>query len=241
MKTLRLPVLVAWVVMGPLAAAQTVQHARSNRVSVYLLGAGVEGNVTVQGQSAEIDASFSDIWSNLEFGLMVNMRSETERYAFSFDGILLALEGESTATARTVDVDQWIAEFSGAYRVNPNFEAYAAARITGIGTEITTAGAGGGRVKRTVNWVDPVVGVRVVQPLSSRWSLVARGDVGGFGVGADFTWQALAFLQYSTSGTFSIFAGYRILDVEYESGEGTSHYVYDVTTSGPGAGVSWNF
>jgi hypothetical protein len=65
--------------------------------------------------------------------------------------------------------------------------------------------------------------------------------LGGFGVGANFTWRALVFLQYSTSESFAIFAGYRILDVEYESGEGASLYADNMTTSGPAVGLSWSF
>jgi len=41
-------------------------------------------------------------------------------------------------------------------------------------------------------WRDPYIGARVLHRIDERWTLIAYGDVGGFGVGWDLTWQALA-------------------------------------------------
>jgi hypothetical protein len=47
-----------------------------------------------------------------------------------------------------------------------------------------------------VGWVDPLVGLRLRHQFAPGWNFVASGDVGGFGVGSKFSWQALAALNY---------------------------------------------
>lgn len=44
----------------------------------------------------------------------------------------------------------------------------------------------------TVDWVDPFVGARWMQSVAPGQSILVRGDIGGFGAGSDFSWQALA-------------------------------------------------
>ena len=44
----------------------------------------------------------------------------------------------------------------------------------------------------SVDWVDPVVGGRIRYNLVPGQDFILRGDVGGFGVGSQFTWNALA-------------------------------------------------
>ena len=51
----------------------------------------------------------------------------------------------------------------------------------------------------TLEWVDPFVGLRVRHQLSPGSELQFLGDVGGFGVGSDFTWQLFGGYA-STSG-----------------------------------------
>ena len=47
----------------------------------------------------------------------------------------------------------------------------------------------------SANWVDPLVGLRLRHQFSPGWNFVASGDVGGFGVGSKFSWQALSCPQ----------------------------------------------
>lgn len=87
------------------------------------------------------------------------------------------------------------------------------------------------------DWVDPYIGVRVQHPFADRWTLVGYGDVGGFGVGSDFTWQALAGLNYDFSKTVSGRFGHRYLSVDYDK----SGFLYDMDTCGLFAGVGFRF
>jgi hypothetical protein len=54
--------------------------------------------------------------------------------------------------------------------------------------------AGGRAISRSgsVDWADPFVGARVRYAVAPGHEPFVRGDVGGFGVGSDFSWQGVA-------------------------------------------------
>jgi hypothetical protein len=68
-----------------------------------------------------------------------------------------------------------------------------------------------------------------------------RGDVGGFGAGSDFSWQAMATLnmELCETGGHQIdgYLGYRALSVDYSEGA----YSYDVLQHGPIMGLTMKF
>ena len=95
------------------------------------------------------------------------------------------------------------------------------------------AGLGGG-LDLGDSWVDPVVGGRLVQDLAEDWFLTARGDLGGFGVGSDFSWNVQGGVGYEVSNSFSLVLQYKALDVDFQNDEAGSDFLsYDTTTHGP--------
>jgi opacity protein-like surface antigen len=85
------------------------------------------------------------------------------------------------------------------------------------------------------DWVDPYVGVRAQHPLAERWTLVGYADVGGFGVGSEFAWQAAAGVNYEFSKSIVDKFAYRYLYVDYDK----DGFRYDMENSGVylGAGI----
>ena len=94
-----------------------------------------------------------------------------------------------------------------------------------------------GVADRDRDWVDPVVGARGTAELNEDWSLQWRGDIGGFGVGSDFSFQLLAGLRYAFHESGHLAFGYRHLDVDYDD----DGLVYDSAFSGPILGLLWGF
>ena len=94
----------------------------------------------------------------------------------------------------------------------------------------------------SAGWVDPLVGLRLRHQFAPGMNFVASGDVGGFGVGSKFSWQALAALNYDfyvhNGITWSGMAGYKALFVDYSKGSGPTHFEYDMTMHGPIFGVT---
>ena len=68
---------------------------------------------------------------------------------------------------------------------------------------------------------------------AKKWLFQLRADVGGFGIGSDFTWQGQADVGYRFSKLFQLGLGYRFIGIDYENGEGSDRFKYDVDTYGP--------
>jgi len=77
-------------------------------------------------------------------------------------------------------------------------------------------------------WWDPYVGVGARYNLSKAFYLTAKGDIGGFGVGSELTWQASGALGCQITRYIFVEAGYRYLYTDYNH----NGFVYDVTQSG---------
>ena len=96
-----------------------------------------------------------------------------------------------------------------------------------------------------VSWVDPVIGARLRHQLAPNWNLVVSGDVGGFGAGSRFSWQAIAAIDYefakTQNVTWSGMLGYKALYVDYTRGSGLDAYEFDMTMHGPIFGVTARF
>jgi hypothetical protein len=97
----------------------------------------------------------------------------------------------------------------------------------------------------SIDWVDPVVGARFRHHLAPGQDLMLRADVGGFGAGSKFSWNAVAAYSWEIAVrdgvTYSGVLGYRALDVDYEQGTGINRYVYDVLQHGPITGLTIGF
>jgi hypothetical protein len=163
-------------------------------------------------------------------------------------------------------VQMFIAEVAAAYevaRLDPGtaFDLYAGGRVwwqraeadfaisgtlTGLGPlGLTLTKDGTVSANANVSWVDPVVGARLRHTFRPGLDLVVSGDVGGFGAGSKFSWQALAVLNYEFKRTkdvsWNAMIGYKALNVDYSKGAGTTLYEYDMTMYGPIFGITARF
>ncbi len=87
------------------------------------------------------------------------------------------------------------------------------------------------------SWTDPLIGMRYNHLLNDRWSVTAMGNIGGFGYGSEFQWEALVQASWKWSENISVAGGYRHLDVEFEEGR----EVIDLILTGPYVALAFNF
>jgi len=113
--------------------------------------------------------------------------------------------------------------------------------LPGFTVEGNRAFAGGGDVA----WVDPLIGMRLRHRFVPGHELTLSGDVGGFGIGSDFSWQAIGAYSFevvrTASATWSGLIGYRALYVDFSKGSGTTRYGYDMLQHGPLVGLTLRF
>ena len=95
-----------------------------------------------------------------------------------------------------------------------------------------------------LEWVDPVVGGRLRHEIAPGEELDLEGDVGGFGVGSEFSWQVVGTYGFDTMclGTpLHAVVGYRALAVDFsETGAHGRNGVDDVQY-GPLLGASFRW
>jgi hypothetical protein len=95
-----------------------------------------------------------------------------------------------------------------------------------------------------LEWVDPFIGARIRHQLASGSELVFEGDVGGFGAGSDFSWQALGTYAFDMNcfGTpLRTVVGYRALAVDYSTNGRFGQNTLDIVQHGPVMGVKFRW
>jgi hypothetical protein len=206
-------------------------------VSLYGLAAGMSGDVTVRGVPADLNVGFDEIAENLEFGAMGKIRIGYERWGLTTDVVYMGLGASKNGVS--ADFDQWMVEPTLSYRVSKSIEILAGARYNNLSGEIT--GPFGRNPSGTQEWWDPIVGANVSLPLGENFSFNLRGDIGGFGVSSDVTWQVFPYVGWQFAEWGSLQAGYRWVYADYETGNGPDQFKYDVLTQGGQIGVTFHF
>jgi hypothetical protein len=80
------------------------------------------------------------------------------------------------------------------------------------------------------SWIDPTIGVRLSSTRTAKFWAMIRGDVGGFGVGSDMSWQVRALASIRLSNTFDLGFAVKVTDVDYDNGKtGIDHYATNAT------------
>ena len=212
-----------------------------HRISLYLWGAGLSGNVGNAAGSSPVDVSFGDILDNMEAAFMGNYRLKANKWAFGLDYIYLNISPTSDTPPATVDIKQSILELTGGYGLAPGLEVLAGIRYVDVSMNATldilpTPPS----ISGEDDWVDPIIGLDYRTKLSDKWLFYGRGDIGGFKVGSDVTWQLAAYLGYVPSKNWNLFAGYRHLDFDYKS-DNENRFFYDMGISGPLIGFGYFF
>ena len=242
------------VVAGAMVLAAGLPHTASalestgwdHSILLYLMGPSIEGEVGVGPITGDVDLDPSDVLENLEFGAMVGYRAQKERWSVLVDLIYMDLAqggmGDRGLATAEVGFDQLTLGFSGGYAIGRGTDVLFGVRWFDVSGDI--------RLESPINsqradfgddWLDPLVGLRWEAPLGERWRFVGLGDVGGFGVGSDFTWQVSLSFHARISKSISALLGYRHLDIDRESGSGPDRFLMKVSESGPAVGLKIGF
>lgn len=225
------------------------------QVTPYLWAASIKGTVSPfkRAPSMAIEKPFKDIIDNLNFGGFLDIWVRHNRYVLSSDIMYvsttdshnigaLPMIGPTRGLSADVDTRQFSASLKAGYRVydTPDLtvDLLAGARLWRISNDVTVRYADYSvKHGERFGWVDPLIGLRIFYNINPKLSLQAQADVGGAGIGAEKTWQALATANYAFTKHFSASIGYKALGVDYRSGG----HVFDTRLRGPVAGLTYRF
>ena len=206
----------------------------------------LDGTTGPDGFATELDMGFDDIVQDLKMYASLQVEARYERWGFVADGFYAAL-GSSGHTPRlhdNVDVDlkQLLAEFEVLYRVaeSPTYfvDVYAGVRYNSLKLDLDFSGRKIDSFKSAnKDWADPIVGLRSQWNINDSWYLAGKGDIGGFGVNSDFTWNLQATVGYNITPCISVEAGYRYFDTNYDQ----DGFTYDMAEKGALIGFNFMF
>jgi hypothetical protein len=241
MKVARVLLFAATAVLLPSAVRPAAAQEWQFYGAAYAWLAGLDGTIGAgpAGGGQPVEASFSDLASYIDFAAAGHFEARNAKVVLLTDINYVGLGAERDADVEgvpvTIDMDynQWIIEAGGGYRISENFDALLVGRyyIQDLGGTVTSIG-GDESGETSHKWADMYVGGRYSNVLGGKWVVSVRGDV-GFG-GSDIAWFGNALVGYRLGKTLSLGLAYRVLSLDYETGEGVDYYKYDVTMDGVG-------
>ena len=242
--------LLAAALVTSAATGAGAQSADAWQVTVvpYMMGASMSGTTAVGGQELDIDMSASDISSNLQFGAMGLVVARKGSWGVGGDALWMSLGANGTApgplgVTGSADMSQGGFAFYGLRRLGAAADLVFGGRVNYLSANLRlNAPLQVRSVEDSKTWFDPIVGVQLRTPDSGkRWHAQVYTEIGGFGVGSDFTWQIYPTVGVRLTGRASLELGYRWLDIDYETGDDATLFKYDVLTQGPVAGFAFRF
>src|SRR5262245_49046658 len=221
---------------APLAAAEDEWRFT---FAPYLWLATTTGDAEADSTpSVPIDLSFGNLLADFDFTFMfaADLRNEASPWALSFDSIYLRFQSERSAGDVTQEFR--LLETDGSYRFGEGatgLELLGGVRWISGQMDIDVNGGPDG--DGDASWLEPVVGLRWITPFAENWNFVARGDVGGLGVGPDSSWQALAQAVWTVSDRVGWAFGWRYFALDYSHAD----VDWDLALSGQFAGLLIRF
>ena len=225
----------------------------------YMWFMAMDGNVNVRGQRASVHESMSDVIKETDFAAMVHLEARKGRWGFFIDPMYSYFTSDGSVGPVDVKVktDWWLVGLGGFYRLTEwqgggeaNQQGFLDVILGGrywsvdnkIDVDVPMMGVVS--VKKSTDWVDPFVGLRLRAYLTKKFFIDARGDIGGanaFGSSSYFTWNAHAGVGYHLSKNTALWAGYRALYVNRANGHGDNRFSWNVTLYGPLFAVGFRF
>jgi hypothetical protein len=239
-------IVLALAFVCPLAYAEDSSGTKEWEFKVapfYLWAVNLDGDVGMKGVIAPLKLDFGDIFDSLEGLFTAHFEGWwRQKWGLLFDVSYINISDGQATPVVTVDVDfeNVMTEFVGFYRFTEGrhaLEPLAGIRYMYTETKVDILGVPLG-VKETEDWVDPIIGARYKYSINEKWNVSLRGDIGGFGAGSDFTWNLAGLIHFQPWKNVGFTGGYRALDVDYQSGSGSSKFTYDILMQGPILGVN---
>jgi len=228
----------------------------------YLWFISVSGDATIKGASASVDASFRDVWDELNLGIMALVQARWKRFGAYADVIYAHLQAEngiSRGGSVSSDFTSVITDVVGFYRLGPfrlgnrsngaapnvivdpyvGFRSWSLRTRFNIRTRVLpTLSARSDQV-----WFDLITGARTNWNFTDRWNMKLQADIGGGS--SDLTTQGILTFGYRFDmwgdKNANVQLGYRVMYTDYATGQGRDRFALRATIYGPILGLGVRF
>ena len=227
-------------------------------VTPYFMAPNMDGKAGLGKLETQVSQSPSDIFSNLNWGVMGSVEVNNGNWGVNFDVNYMNLDlTPKDITRLSVTGHQAAYTATILKRIHENAWIYIGARYSDMGVQfgcqsncLPNGGInlpnGGANIpaidtKRNKSWGEPLAGFRAELPFNDKFDLTFTADVGGFGQGSEVSVNVWPQLGIRLGGTSKAMIGYRLIYVKHESEDDGRAFVYDVLTFGPTAGLEFRF
>jgi hypothetical protein len=207
-------------------------------------------------------AYFDFVWSK------VQMPKSAASYSNPIGGVTLSAQANAAVTSSLTIVEAGgvyeLANWPGSGGSSTSLDAFAGIRYWNTSAQINLDLTGTldfsdprlGRFDRSksigvadtgsLQWVDPLIGLRVRHIFTPNQQIAARADIGGFGIQGSslFSWQLVGVYSYTwqfSGYTLSALGGYRALSTSVSFDSGINQSGLNLLIHGPLLGLSVKF
>jgi len=217
--------------------------AFSFSINPYIWFMAVGGTVGYgpDGGKYAFNKSFSDAVKYLKMAAAAAGKFKYKQVSFVYDISYVNLKGFGTEvpqgngivssnwTVKQTLYDLFLSYLFPSKNKNTMIDIYVGTRIWAVETEATfilndTLHTESGNIPPgeykdpafSNTWVDPVIGVNSEFRLGKQWFAYAKGDIGGFSVNSQMTWQLTAGAAYLISPNWPVSLGFKYVGVNYD-------------------------
>jgi opacity protein-like surface antigen len=241
MKTLRTALWIA-LLCAPFAHAEEKETWEVS-VQPYIWALGNEVRIaTTEYDRSDYTGYIDALLNQYQYGFLWTTTARKGNWGLYMDGHFVRLKDSARELGLPYDSDIRQMLFEGAvmYRFGGEddfAELFAGARYFRMKSAVDVKIVG--EFNDLFDWFEPLVGLRLSHAMGKdkKWRCEVAGDIGGFEIGSDFTWQASAMLSYQFSERRNFSIGYRHIDIEYFDAPNR----YESEMSGPVIGFGYKF
>ncbi|MGE4374080.1 MAG: hypothetical protein AB7E29_14530 [Xanthobacter sp.] len=248
--------VAAPVASMPVKAVQPTVEDWRFQVSVYGWLTALNGDVGIRNMpTSSVNMSIGDVLGKLDGALMASALARKGNWLFLADVVYARLSEDQFTTRRGggvlgVGLKQTVLSGLVGYMLpltppGLDLAVTAGARYVNLKGDMSIAPLFlplSVNASQSQSWVDPTVGFFAQWKLNENWFVKAIADVGGFGVGSQFSSMGYAGLGYMWTQGFSTSVGYRYLYENYEGpGARTGTFRYKTMMHGPTMAMVWHF
>ncbi len=210
------------------------------RAAIYLWAQSLDGDIGVRNNIADINVPFSDLVDNLEVGFMGSLEIGKDRWSLLLDLNYADISGDHRTPRSSISLEQkqLITNLVLGYEVyqsnSSTLSLFGGMRSNWLDVNIDFNDL---HIDQDKSWVDPIIGLRYNHLFNEDFYLRAAGDIGGFGISSDLTWQAMLGLGWQINPCTGAVIGYRAIYTDYHD----DGFTYDVTAHGPVIGIEYKF
>jgi hypothetical protein len=217
-------------------------------IAPYIWAPITTGEVVVNGNGQGFETKPADLLSSLNMAGMLYFEAANAHWSISADLLYVNLGNDVTIPGDSLQpgsLDAKLTSFGvyGMYRVAKWFEVGVGGRFTSANSELKAVADPANDLpaideKANNSFFDPLIVYRFTVPIKNeKWHAGLRGDIGGFGVGSQFTYLVYPYGGYQFSKLFELTLGFRASGLDFESGSGADLHKLNLNLYGPQIGL----